>query len=93
MVAGREFWACHHGVWLSLKEAEIIKGEWINPDDGKVTLGGYAETWIEEVNPMTSRPGPQVASATEGQKRRQHDRLLRRSFRSALRPARAQLSR
>lgn len=34
--------------WLSLKEAEIIKSEWINPDDGKVALADYAETWIEE---------------------------------------------
>lgn len=37
--------------WLTLKEAEIIKGEWINPDDGKVTLSEYARTWIDE------RPG------------------------------------
>ena len=34
--------------WLSVKEAEIIKGEWIDPDSGKVTLADYSETWIEE---------------------------------------------
>jgi integrase len=37
--------------WLTLKEAEILKGDWINPDDGKVSLAEYARTWIEE------RPG------------------------------------
>ena len=34
--------------WLSLKEAEIVRGEWINPDDGKVSLADYAEMWIDE---------------------------------------------
>jgi hypothetical protein len=24
-------------VWLTLKEAEIRNGDWINPDDGKVS--------------------------------------------------------
>jgi integrase len=38
-------------VWLTLKEAEILNGDWINPDDGKVSLGEYARTWIAE------RPG------------------------------------
>lgn len=38
-------------VWLTLKEAEIRNGDWINPDDGKVSLTEYAETWIDE------RPG------------------------------------
>ncbi len=38
-------------VWLTLKEAEIRSGDWINPDDGKVSLGEYARVWIEE------RPG------------------------------------
>jgi len=37
--------------WLTLKEAEILKGDWINPDDGQVSLAEYAQTWIEE------RPG------------------------------------
>jgi len=38
-------------VWLTLKEAEILNGDWTNPDDGKVLLTDYARTWIEE------RPG------------------------------------
>jgi hypothetical protein len=38
-------------VWLTLKEAEIRTDDWINPDDGKISLSEYAETWIDE------RPG------------------------------------
>jgi Phage integrase, N-terminal SAM-like domain len=37
--------------WLTVKEGEILKGDWINPDDGKVTLAEYGATWI------TERPG------------------------------------
>jgi integrase len=38
-------------VWLTLKEAEIRNGDWINPDDGEICLSEYAATWIDE------RPG------------------------------------
>src|SRR5580700_4270930 len=38
-------------VWLTLKEAEIVQGEWVNPEAGQVQLAEYASTWIEE------RPG------------------------------------
>ncbi|MDQ2874622.1 MAG: N-terminal phage integrase SAM-like domain-containing protein [Actinomycetota bacterium] len=38
-------------VWLTIKEAEIHKDEWINPDDGQVPFGKYADAWIAE------RPG------------------------------------
>jgi integrase len=38
-------------VWLSVKEAEIVSGDWINPDSGKILLGKYAADWIDE------RPG------------------------------------
>ena len=34
-------------IWLTLKEAEILNGDWTNPDDGKVLLGEYARTWID----------------------------------------------
>jgi integrase len=37
--------------WLTLQEAEIIRGDWIDPDAGRVGFGEYAATWIEE------RPG------------------------------------
>lgn len=36
---------------LSLIEAEIVKGNWIDPERGKIKLRDYAETWIRE------RPG------------------------------------
>jgi integrase len=38
-------------IWLTLKEAEIRNGDWINPDDGKIAFADYARTWIDE------RPG------------------------------------
>ncbi len=34
--------------WLSLKEAEIKRGDWIDPDRGSVTFGDYAEQWLED---------------------------------------------
>ncbi|GAA1993433.1 site-specific integrase [Amycolatopsis minnesotensis] len=37
--------------WLSLTETQIMKGEWIDPERAKVTLGHYAGQWI------TQRPG------------------------------------
>ena len=37
--------------WLTLTEAEIIQGDWIDPDAGRVLFGKYASDWIEE------RPG------------------------------------
>jgi Phage integrase, N-terminal SAM-like domain len=37
--------------WLTLTEAEIIQGDWIDPDAGRVLFGSYARDWIEE------RPG------------------------------------
>jgi integrase len=39
------------GIWLTLMEAEIRSGDWINPDLGKVAFSDFAATWIEE------RPG------------------------------------
>jgi integrase len=34
--------------WLTLTEAEIIHGDWIDPDAGRVLFGRYAHDWIEE---------------------------------------------
>jgi integrase len=45
-------------VWLTLEEAEILKGEWVNPEDGKVSLADYAQTWIAE------RPGLRPKTVT-----------------------------
>ncbi len=33
---------------LSLVEAQVIKGEWTDPDRGKIKLQDYAETWISQ---------------------------------------------
>jgi integrase len=37
--------------WLIRKEAEILDGDWIDPDAGEIPIPDYAATWIEE------RPG------------------------------------
>jgi len=45
-------------VWLTRKEAEILNGDWINPDAGKVQLADYGMTWMEErpnLRPKTIR--------------------------------------
>ena len=45
-------------VWLIRKEAEILNGDWINPDAGKVLLADYGTAWIEEranLRPKTIR--------------------------------------
>jgi integrase len=34
--------------WLTLIEAEIVRGEWIAPEAGEVLLGNYAERWLQE---------------------------------------------
>jgi integrase len=47
-------------LWLSRKEAEIAKGDWVNPDGGKVTVAAYSEAWV--------RPGlrPKTVTLYEG---------------------------
>jgi integrase len=45
-------------VWLTRKEAEILNGDWINPDAAKVQLADYSTRWIEErpnLRPKTIR--------------------------------------
>jgi hypothetical protein len=39
------------GRWLSEKETELLRGEWVNPDDQRVTLLEFGNQWI------TERPG------------------------------------
>jgi len=34
--------------WLITKEAEILAGDWIDPDGGRVAFATYAERWIDE---------------------------------------------
>ena len=35
-------------VWLTLKEAEIRRGDWMDPDAGKMAFGVYAARWISD---------------------------------------------
>ncbi len=35
-------------VWLTLKEAEILRGDWLDPDAGRVAFGKYAARWIDD---------------------------------------------
>ncbi|GAB3949312.1 site-specific integrase [Micromonospora vulcania] len=35
-------------LWLSAKEAEIARGDWLDPEAGKVGLREYGESWIRE---------------------------------------------
>jgi hypothetical protein len=35
-------------VWLTLKEAEILRGDWLDPDAGRVAFGKYAAGWIDD---------------------------------------------
>lgn len=34
--------------WLTVKEAEILKGEWVAPEAGEILLGPYALKWLSE---------------------------------------------
>jgi integrase len=33
--------------WLVVKEGEIVRQEWVNPDTGRVLLGDYLPVWID----------------------------------------------
>ncbi|MEV0582644.1 site-specific integrase [Nonomuraea sp. NPDC050310] len=35
-------------IWLTRTEAEILEGEWIDPDAGKIKFGKYGKDWINE---------------------------------------------
>ncbi|GLU50127.1 tyrosine-type recombinase/integrase [Nocardiopsis ansamitocini] len=43
--------------WLSLKEAEIARQEWVDPDAGAVPFGVYAAGWLDEreLSPKTEQ--------------------------------------
>jgi hypothetical protein len=32
--------------WLTLREAEILKGEWVAPEGSEILLGEYASKWL-----------------------------------------------
>jgi integrase len=35
-------------VWLTMKEAEIRRGDWADPDAGKIRFGDYADDWVRD---------------------------------------------
>jgi hypothetical protein len=35
-------------IWLTMKEAGIHRGDWIDPDAGKILFATYADTWIHD---------------------------------------------
>jgi hypothetical protein len=41
--------------WLTLKEAEILEDDWIDPDAGNVFVPAYVETWIGKTPPCVPR--------------------------------------
>jgi integrase len=65
--------------WLTRKEAEILDGDWIDPDAGEILIADYAATWIEErpgLRPKTvrnyrgllrSQVAPHLADVTVGE--------------------------
>ncbi|MHB1498033.1 MAG: hypothetical protein ACYCXN_08995, partial [Acidimicrobiales bacterium] len=34
--------------WLSTVEADIHRGQWVDPGAGRVTFGNYADTWLAQ---------------------------------------------
>lgn len=34
--------------WLALTEAEIVRGDWLDPDIGQVPFADYARSWVSE---------------------------------------------
>ena len=42
-------------IWLTMKEAEIRRGDWADPEAGKVRFGDYAANWISDhvIKPRT----------------------------------------
>jgi integrase len=35
-------------VWLSVVEADMVRGAWLDPEAGRVQLGAYARRWVAE---------------------------------------------
>ncbi len=62
--------------WLTLAEAQMMRGDWIDPDRGKIRLTDYAERWIEE--------RPKLRPRTKA--------LYRQLFRSHIKPRLGELS-
>lgn len=50
-------------IWLTLKEAEIRNSDWINPDDGKVSLS-RSTPQPGSMNGRACGPRPSICTAT-----------------------------
>jgi integrase len=65
--------------WLTVKEAELLDGDWIDPDASEILIPDYAATWIDErpgLRPKTivnyrsllrCHIGPHLATVTVGE--------------------------
>jgi hypothetical protein len=53
-------------VWLTVTEAQIIRGDWIDPDAGRVPLGEYSATLIAE-RPLAPTTVARYEAALRGQ--------------------------
>jgi integrase len=44
-------------VWLTLKEAEIKRGDWLDPSGGSMLFADYADAWLDqrELSPKTAQ--------------------------------------
>ncbi|MBE3012289.1 tyrosine-type recombinase/integrase [Microbispora sp. NEAU-D428] len=49
--------------WLRLKEAEVARGEWISPDQAKITVKEWGERWLTSVSP-TLKPKTRASYAS-----------------------------
>lgn len=47
--------------WLTLKEAELMTGEWIDPGEGTVLLRDYATMWVAQRAGLRIRPRQEYA--------------------------------
>ena len=70
-------------MWLTLTEAELVRGEWVDPDAGRVPLGDYATTWIAH----RPRLSPRTVVLYEGLLRLHIEPMLGRLDLAAVTPA------
>lgn len=61
--------------WLTLKEAEILEGDWIDPDAGNVLVPDYVETWIGKTLPCALRRSRSTVACSAAISRRTCQRL------------------
>ena len=71
-------------VWLTVTEAEMVRGEWIDPDAGRIPLGDYAAEWIVQ----RPRLAPRTIALYESLLRLHIEPTLGRLHLTALTPAR-----